>query len=252
MICLLVSLGLRLALLLLPEDVSLECLLREIVSLSYKGDFRVPFAEDPNKAQAIVNGQGAALCCIYLPLLSEIPSVRLEVEGGPLGTEGPFGPGGPLGTEGPLGPGGSPLWWRALITPHACGAPPQDMKDKPSPVGVELSRIRVKQDRSPAALSALYEPLPLSLRQRAEEVFLRPHRSITGFFCGVLEGPHGALCRTGAPPAGPPPARALQLGLQQLVFGPTLKCSLKNAVSAGLGASVLYSLHKLGKRLGLR
>ncbi|CDJ36638.1 uncharacterized protein EMH_0021770 [Eimeria mitis] len=216
---------LRLALLLLPDAVSLECLLREIVSLSYRGDFRVLFAEDPNKAQAIVNGQGADLCSIYLPLLSEIPSVHLEVEGGPLGTQGP-----------PVAPGGPPLLQKAFSNTHAKRGP-QNRRDKFCPVEFGLSRILVRQDRSPAALSALYDPLPLSLRWRAE-----------------YEGPPGAPSSTagGGPPAGPPPVRALRLGLQQLVFGPTLKCSLKNAVSAGFGASVLYSLHKLGKRLGLR
>ena len=50
-----------------------------------------------------------------------------------------------------------------------------------------------------------------------------------------------ALNKTGGPHVKPPPPSALQRGLQQLMFGPTLKCSLKNAVSAGLGASVRHS-----------
>ncbi|CDJ61832.1 hypothetical protein, conserved [Eimeria maxima] len=220
--------ALRLALLLLPEEVTLECLLKEIVSLSYRGDFRVLFAEDPNKAKAIVNGQGDALCSIYLPLLSEIPSVHLEVEGGPLCT----------GEPSVLGEG--PLLQRALQNPHALWGP------------LQLRRIRVRQDRSPAALAALYEPLPLSLRQRAEAVSHHPLRSFSGFFCRPLERPRGGPIPAGGQPVvGPPSANALRLGLQQLVFGPTLKCSLKNAVSAGLGASVLYSMHKIRKRLGL-
>lgn len=35
-----------------------------------------------------------------------------------------------------------------------------------------------------------------------------------------------------------PPPRALRLGLQQLVFWPTVKCSLKNSVSAGISNTV--------------
>ncbi|CDJ52258.1 hypothetical protein, conserved [Eimeria brunetti] len=247
--------ALRLALLLLPEAATLECLLKQIVSLSYTGDFRVLFAEDPNKAQAIVNGQGAALCSIYLPLLLEIPSVHLEVEGGTLGTQGARGSGGPLSTQGTFGTGGGPLLEKAFNRARSPRGP-HDRGEKFCHLGCELASIRVRQDRSPEALSALYNPLPLSIRQRAEAVLHHPLRRYSGFFSGTIQGPPATTCTPRGPPggapAGPPPARALRLGLQQLVFGPTLKCSLKNAVSAGFGASVLYSLHKLGKRLGLR
>ena len=74
------------------------------------------------------------MCSIYLPLLSEISSVHLEVEGG-----------GPLGTGGPLGAlGGPPLLQRLVNPAHVEGGGPTDIRDKASPIDVELRRIRIR------------------------------------------------------------------------------------------------------------
>ncbi|XP_026194501.1 phosphatidate cytidylyltransferase, mitochondrial-like [Cyclospora cayetanensis] len=219
--------ALRLALLLLPQEVSLMRLLEEIVSLSYQGDFRMLVAEDPQKVQAIVRSQTEALCSIYLPLLSRLPSVHLEA-GEHVAVHG----------EGPL-PFGEDCKPQDL---KICNVRVQGSTDGAATAGKVLwSFLYVQQDKaSPAALEALYSPLPLSIRQRAEAGLNSTSAS---------DRSSSSVCRY-SQPSTPPPAEALRLGLQRLMLWPTLKCSMKNAVSAGLVNSVLYGLRKLGKRVG--
>ncbi|CDJ39031.1 hypothetical protein, conserved [Eimeria tenella] len=141
--------ALRLALLLLPEKVTLHSLLVEIVSLSYIGDFRVLVAEDPNKVQAIVRGQAKELCAIYLPLLLQIPSVHVD-------------------QDGPHGLAQRPLTAFQRHTQPPAARAPREAGNGSAEEGAALSSILIRQDRSPAALAALYSPLPLSFRRRAE------------------------------------------------------------------------------------
>ncbi|VDM36918.1 unnamed protein product [Toxocara canis] len=56
-------------LLLLPDTFNLEQFFMQIVSLSYKGDFRMFFGEDKNKVEKIVKGSSRQLHDIYVPIL---------------------------------------------------------------------------------------------------------------------------------------------------------------------------------------
>ncbi|KAL8273056.1 hypothetical protein Esti_002977 [Eimeria stiedai] len=235
-----VHVQLRLALLLLPEEASLKRLFEEVVSLSYRGDVRMLVAEDPDKVSAIVRGQAADLCAIYLPLLAAIPSAHLELSWAPF-------KGGPQG-ELPLQ---QDRLWELLENKlervqHAGAAAVAK--------AVETGALRIRHDRSAAALSALYVPLPASFRSSSEAC-----ESPLTFTFFTLKPGKGAPRRPlggpqeGAPKGTPaPPATAnLKGGLQRLVFWPALKCSVKNAVAAGVSTSMVYGLRKVGKRLRL-
>ena len=63
--------ALRTALLLLPDTFSEEELLAKIVGLSYAGDFRMTFGENPRKIQNIVEGQREAFREVYSDLLQD-------------------------------------------------------------------------------------------------------------------------------------------------------------------------------------
>ncbi|KAL8434616.1 hypothetical protein ACSSS7_003091 [Eimeria intestinalis] len=298
--------GLRLALLLLPEEVSLKRLLEEIVSLSYKGDVRMLVAEDPDKVSAIVRGQSADLCAIYLPLLKTIPSAHLELSGGAL-NGGPAG-GAPQGVPhgGPQG-GLPPQQERLRVLELLKEKTEKRMQQEEAAAVAEAVetgalRIRVRHllssaaagvaagagvasvvnptkiccccccciiQRSLAALSALYAPLPASFRSISEAPMnslhllllllsaaaASPVKRVFSFFTvkptegpprgplgGPLVGPHdGPAMGTLAPPATP----NLERGLRQLIFWPALKCSFKNAVAAGVSTSVAYGLRKV-------
>ena len=64
--------ALHTALLCLPRNFSAIDLLKEIVAISYRGDLRMAFAEDPQKIHRIVGGQYELLWNIYHPLLTDL------------------------------------------------------------------------------------------------------------------------------------------------------------------------------------
>uniref|UniRef100_A0A0N5AWB6 Phosphatidate cytidylyltransferase, mitochondrial n=1 Tax=Syphacia muris TaxID=451379 RepID=A0A0N5AWB6_9BILA len=61
--------ALQAALLLLPETFNINQFLRQIVALSYNGDFRMFFGEDKNKIEKIAVGNAEHLEEIYKPML---------------------------------------------------------------------------------------------------------------------------------------------------------------------------------------
>jgi hypothetical protein len=70
--------ALRTSLLLLPESFTEDDLLTKIVGLSYTGDFRMTFGENPKKIQNIVDGQREAFRVIYEEIVQKTPGlVRL-------------------------------------------------------------------------------------------------------------------------------------------------------------------------------
>ncbi|VDN29414.1 unnamed protein product [Gongylonema pulchrum] len=66
------------ALLLLPDKFTLDQFYAEIVSLSYRGDFRLLFGEDRAKIRKIAEGSRAELEQIYLPLLKTSNDVSVQ------------------------------------------------------------------------------------------------------------------------------------------------------------------------------
>lgn len=65
------------ALLLLPEQFTLEELFMTICGLSYTGDTRMGIAEDPNKVKNIVRGSMQEFFDIYAPLLTNKPDLEM-------------------------------------------------------------------------------------------------------------------------------------------------------------------------------
>lgn len=73
-----IAVSFQAALLLLPEEFTLERLYTEIVSLSYRGDFRMSFGEDKNKIGKIVAGNRAYMDELYVPLLKADKRISLS------------------------------------------------------------------------------------------------------------------------------------------------------------------------------
>lgn len=65
----------RVALLLLPQTFSEHQLYTTIAGLSYMGDPRMRFAENPHKVQNIVSNQVANFRRLYYPLIEQLPNV---------------------------------------------------------------------------------------------------------------------------------------------------------------------------------
>ncbi|KAM3721440.1 Phosphatidate cytidylyltransferase [Dirofilaria immitis] len=66
------------ALLLLPDKFILPQFYNEIISLSYRGDFRMLFGEDKNKIRRIAEGSKTQLNQIYVPLLKADKDVSIQ------------------------------------------------------------------------------------------------------------------------------------------------------------------------------
>lgn len=66
------SSAIRASLLLLPETFSEEDLYTEITSISYKGDFRMRYGENPNKIANIVATQSEQFHTLYHPILRDL------------------------------------------------------------------------------------------------------------------------------------------------------------------------------------
>lgn len=66
------------ALLLLPDKFSLSQFYNELISLSYRGDFRMSFGEDKNKIGRIAEGSRVQLNQIYMPLLKADKDVSIQ------------------------------------------------------------------------------------------------------------------------------------------------------------------------------
>jgi translocator assembly and maintenance protein 41 len=65
----------RVALLLLPQTFTEHQLYTTIAGISYMGDPRMSFAENPHKVQNIVNNQVANFRRLYSPLIEQLPNV---------------------------------------------------------------------------------------------------------------------------------------------------------------------------------
>ncbi|KAJ3065321.1 Mitochondrial translocator assembly and maintenance protein 41 [Podochytrium sp. JEL0797] len=77
--------ALRVALLLLPAKFTEKQLYMTIVGLSYLGDFRMTFGENPRKIQNIVNAQMMHLRALYRPVMEKLGGcVAVAVPGGEL------------------------------------------------------------------------------------------------------------------------------------------------------------------------
>lgn len=67
--------AIRVALLLLPQTFTEHQLYTTIAGISYMGDPRMSFAENPHKVQNIVNNQVANFRRLYSPLIKQLPNV---------------------------------------------------------------------------------------------------------------------------------------------------------------------------------
>ncbi|KAJ3032602.1 Mitochondrial translocator assembly and maintenance protein 41 [Rhizophlyctis rosea] len=71
----------RTALLLLPNQFTEEELFYTIAGLSYRGDFRMTFGENPHKVYNIVYTQMDAFREIYKPIIEDLPNVNYSPDG---------------------------------------------------------------------------------------------------------------------------------------------------------------------------
>ncbi|KAG5519822.1 hypothetical protein PMAC_000095 [Pneumocystis sp. 'macacae'] len=69
--------ALRVAMLLLPEKFSEHELYSTISKISYTGDPRMKFAENPYKIEAIVNTQIHEFHQLYFPLINKLPNIQV-------------------------------------------------------------------------------------------------------------------------------------------------------------------------------
>ncbi|KAI8909210.1 mitochondrial matrix Mmp37 [Gorgonomyces haynaldii] len=72
--------ALRTSLLMLPERFTQEDLFLKIAGLSYKGDFRMTFGENPHKVYNIVYAQQDAFYKLYRPIIEDLPNVNYVSE----------------------------------------------------------------------------------------------------------------------------------------------------------------------------
>ncbi|CAG9537769.1 unnamed protein product [Cercopithifilaria johnstoni] len=72
------SSALQATLLLLPDKFSLSQFYNELISLSYRGDFRMSFGEDKNKIRRIAEGSKTQLNQIYAPLLEADKYISIQ------------------------------------------------------------------------------------------------------------------------------------------------------------------------------
>jgi translocator assembly and maintenance protein 41 len=73
--------AMRAALLLLPERFTEEELYLKITGLSYRGDFRMVFGENPHKVFNIVYAQMDAFKDKYAPVIHDLPNVNFLPDG---------------------------------------------------------------------------------------------------------------------------------------------------------------------------
>lgn len=71
----------RVALLMLPERFAEEDLFLKIAGLSYRGDFRMLFGENPHKVYNIVYAQMDAFHEKYVDIITELPNVNYLADG---------------------------------------------------------------------------------------------------------------------------------------------------------------------------
>lgn len=64
----------------LPERFTLEELYLALVGISYMGDFRMAFGENPNKVANIVQAQRSFLEEIYTPIIDAYPNLTRNGE----------------------------------------------------------------------------------------------------------------------------------------------------------------------------
>jgi mitochondrial translocator assembly and maintenance protein 41 len=71
----------RAALLMLPERFTEEDLFLKIAGISYRGDFRMIFGENPHKVFNIVYAQSDAFKEKYAPIIQDLPNVNYLEDG---------------------------------------------------------------------------------------------------------------------------------------------------------------------------
>ena len=73
--------AMRAALLMLPDRFNEEDLFLKIAGLSYRGDFRMVFGENPHKVFNIVYAQMEAFKAKYSPVIHDLPNINYLSDG---------------------------------------------------------------------------------------------------------------------------------------------------------------------------
>lgn len=185
--------ALRTALLTLPECFTSRTLLTHIVSLSYWGDPRMVWAEDPKKIARIVAGQGSSLWQLYQAYL---------VNQGNASTS--------------LLPNLDLLKGRSLA--H-------------EPIPGEPLDVLIRQDVSPLGRLGELTKLPGALRDRLIQQ--------QGSLYTLIRDPHLSVTLS----------QAVKRAVASLVRPASIAQPVKGLLTAGLGKSLTYGIHKIKRRL---
>lgn len=194
--------ALRTALLTLPERFTGRTLLTHIVSLSYWGDPRMIWAEDPQKIARIVAGQGSSLWELYRPYLVK----QGETEGPTTVHPDPYGVNDNTIT--------------GITSTHV-------------PASHDPLDALIEQDTSPLGRLCELTKLPETLRER----LVRQQGSL---YALIRDDPH------------PLPLilpRAVKRAVASLVRPASIVQPVKGFLTAGLGKSLAYGIHKIKRRL---
>lgn len=160
--------ALNTALLLLPHTFSLEQLFVSIAGLSYLGDFRMSFGENPRKVHNIVAGNMAGFVELYGPLMDRHP--MLSFQRAQLLD--------PVGIAPPARESLPRRLLRAVRPPSGGGPLPEQ----------EAGRL-IRQDMSEAARVQLLRELPVGLRERLDHVVGVPSSEVVRAAVASIVGP---------------------------------------------------------------
>ncbi|CAN6606901.1 phosphatidate cytidylyltransferase, mitochondrial [Trichomonascus vanleenenianus] len=207
---------LRASLLLLPERFTEYDLYMKIAGISYMGDPRMTFGENPNKVRNIVDNQFLHFRELYSPLMDSLPNLELASTTEPSIT----GVGPNRDTE-----------VASLV---------QDMD--PVKRGNMVVRLPVKfksrlYGRYASAVGDGKTPID-SHQQQAKEKDVEKHTSENPLFCTEFDQ------RIAADKALPD---QMSHAIRQTVAWPSLTQSMKGILTAGVGRSIRYSAEKLKK-----
>ncbi|PHJ20850.1 matrix protein mmp37 [Cystoisospora suis] len=257
--------ALRTAVLLQEKPVfSFRQLLYAICGLSYKGDIRMAFVENPRKLSNLVSGQTTDLFSIYSPLLSRIPELRLihTPSGGVLPGQGPWNT-----LDSPVPP--SPLasryggGCRAPAPRSDCASishpPPATLHSKTPSRLSERVRTKSRNDgplgdgrwaASDWREEILNDRLLVEI-QGCEQNDLKRWRAFRRSLCDKLPPRIRELARRQSRMHGyngSPSAADVSAALISVVRRSSAISACKNMATAGLFRTVIYGLQKLSKR----
>ncbi|KAL2913068.1 Mitochondrial translocator assembly and maintenance protein 41 [Polyrhizophydium stewartii] len=210
----------RTSLLMLPQQFSEEDLFLKIAGLSYQGDFRMRFGENPYKVFNIVYAQMDDFRKLYRPIIEEMPDVNYIADG--------------------------VLQVHRLLEAKPLFQPPADARRWPASRGATHSSIR-QQEESIKLRGAMIQALPVVLRQRLNKLHLN-YLAKVGKFGADRSEPRFSQSMAESPEL----AASVERALAGIVSWPAAVQSAKGILTAGFSRSLAYAGEKVGKMMSAK